>query len=79
MNTGHVHAAHLPYLHTKSVGVLEAEDSYLIDISATPSKQTLSFFNQNLVMEYGGEQTVAELIGELGGNASAKHGNDGKA
>ncbi|WP_114971196.1 DEAD/DEAH box helicase family protein [Rhodoferax ferrireducens] len=33
--------------------VLEYFDAYLIGLTATPSKQTFGFFNQNLVMEYG--------------------------
>ena len=32
--------------------VLEYFDSFIIGLTATPSKQTLGFFNQNLVMEY---------------------------
>lgn len=32
--------------------VLEYFDSFLIGLTATPSKQTFGFFNQNLVMEY---------------------------
>ena len=32
--------------------VLEYFDAYLIGLTATPSKQTFGFFNQNLVMEY---------------------------
>src|SRR6266480_7312616 len=33
--------------------VLEYFDAYLIGLTATPSKQTIGFFNKNLVMEYG--------------------------
>src|SRR3972149_2804334 len=33
--------------------VLEYFDAFIIGLTATPSKQTLGFFNQNLVMEYG--------------------------
>jgi type I restriction enzyme R subunit len=40
--------------------VLEYFDAYLIGLTATPSKQTLGFFNQNLVMEYGHEAAVAD-------------------
>ncbi|MCP4542994.1 MAG: DEAD/DEAH box helicase family protein, partial [Chloroflexi bacterium] len=36
--------------------VLEYFDAYLIGLTATPSKQTFGFFNQNLVMEYTDEQ-----------------------
>jgi len=42
--------------------VLEYFDASLIGLTATPSKQTLAFFNQNLVMEYGGEQAVADGV-----------------
>ncbi len=40
--------------------VLEYFDAYLIGLTATPAKQTLGFFNQNLVMEYGHEAAVAD-------------------
>ena len=40
--------------------VLEYFDSFLVGLTATPSKQTFGFFNQNLVMELGHEQAVAE-------------------
>lgn len=39
--------------------VLEYFDSFLIGLTATPSKQTIGFFNQNLVMEYGHEKALA--------------------
>lgn len=42
--------------------VLEYFDAYLIGMTATPSKQTLGFFNQNLVMEYSHEQAVADGV-----------------
>jgi type I restriction enzyme R subunit len=42
--------------------VLEYFDAYLIGLTATPSKQTLGFFNQNLVMEYTHEQAVADGV-----------------
>jgi len=42
--------------------VLEYFDAYLIGLTATPSKQTLGFFNQNLVMEYGRQRAVADGI-----------------
>jgi type I restriction enzyme R subunit len=41
---------------------LEYFDTYLIGMTATPSKQTLGFFNQNLVMEYNHEQAVADGV-----------------
>lgn len=42
--------------------VLEYFDAQLIGLTATPSKQTLGFFNQNLVMEYGHSQAVADGV-----------------
>jgi type I restriction enzyme, R subunit len=42
--------------------VLEYFDAYLIGLTATPSKQTLGFFEQNLVMEYGHEQAIADKV-----------------
>lgn len=42
--------------------VLEYFDAYLIGLTATPSKQTLGFFNQNLVMEYSHEEAVADRV-----------------
>ena len=42
--------------------VLEYFDAYLIGLTATPTKQTFGFFNQNLVMEYGHEQAVADGV-----------------
>jgi type I restriction enzyme R subunit len=42
--------------------VLEYFDAFLIGLTATPAKHTFGFFNQNLVMEYGHEEAVAEGI-----------------
>jgi type I restriction enzyme R subunit len=42
--------------------VLEYFDASIIGLTATPSKQTLGFFNQNLVMEYNFEQAVADGV-----------------
>jgi type I restriction enzyme, R subunit len=42
--------------------VLEYFDAYLIGLTATPSKQTFGFFHQNLVMEYGHQQAVADGV-----------------
>ena len=42
--------------------VLEYFDAYLIGLTATPNKQTFGFFNQNLVMEYGHAQVVADGV-----------------
>jgi len=43
-------------------GVLEYFDAHLIGLTATPSKQTLGFFNQNLVMEYSRQRAVADGV-----------------
>lgn len=42
--------------------VLEYFDAYLIGLTATPSKQTFGFFNQNLVTEYSHERAVADGV-----------------
>ena len=42
--------------------VLEYFDAFLIGLTATPSKQTIGFFNRNLVMEYNHRQAVADGI-----------------
>ena len=42
--------------------VLEYFDAFLIGLTATPSAQTLGFFQQNLVMEYTHEQAVADGV-----------------
>ena len=42
--------------------VLDYFDAYLTGLTATPSKQTFGFFNQNLVMEYNHEQAVADGV-----------------
>lgn len=42
--------------------VLEYFDAFLIGLTATPSKQTLGFFNQNLVSEYSHERAVADGV-----------------
>jgi type I restriction enzyme R subunit len=43
--------------------VFEYFDAFIIGLTATPSKQTLGFFNQNLVMEYSHERAVADGVG----------------
>ena len=43
--------------------VFEYFDAFIIGLTATPSKQTLGFFNQNLVMEYSHELAVADGVG----------------
>lgn len=42
--------------------VLEYFDAFLIGLTATPSKQTIGFFNKNLVMEYPHERAVADGV-----------------
>ncbi|MDE2843848.1 MAG: DEAD/DEAH box helicase family protein [Chloroflexota bacterium] len=42
--------------------VLEYFDAFLIGLTATPSKQTMGFFHQNLVMEYNHRQAVADGV-----------------
>jgi type I restriction enzyme R subunit len=42
--------------------VLDYFDAFTIGLTATPSKQTLGFFNQNLVMEYNHERAVADGV-----------------
>jgi type I restriction enzyme R subunit len=42
--------------------VLEYFDAFLIGLTATPSKQTIGFFNQNLVTEYGHERAVVDGV-----------------
>jgi type I restriction enzyme, R subunit len=42
--------------------VLDYFDSFLIGLTATPSKHTIGFFNQNLVMEYGHDEAVADGV-----------------
>ena len=42
--------------------VLEYFDASLIGLTATPSKQTFGFFQQNLVMEYNHESAVADGV-----------------
>src|SRR5699024_1771210 len=42
--------------------VLDYFDAFLIGLTATPSKHTLAFFNQNLVAEYPYEQSVADGV-----------------
>ena len=42
--------------------VLEYFDTFLIGLTATPSKQTFGFFQQNLVMEYNHGEAVADGV-----------------
>jgi type I restriction enzyme R subunit len=43
-------------------GVLEYFDAHVIGLTATPTKQTLGFFNQNLVSEYTFAQSVSDKV-----------------
>jgi type I restriction enzyme R subunit len=42
--------------------VLEYFDAFIVGLTATPGKQTLGFFDQNLVMEYNHERAVADRV-----------------
>ena len=42
--------------------VLEYFDAFITGLTATPSKQTFGFFNQNLVMEYSRPRAVADGV-----------------
>ena len=42
--------------------VLDYFDGFIIGLTATPSKQTFGFFNQNLVMEYPHEAAVVDGV-----------------
>jgi len=42
--------------------VLEYFDAHIIGLTATPSKQTIGFFHNNLVMEYSHERAVADGV-----------------
>ena len=42
--------------------VLEYFDAFIVGLTATPSKQTLGFFEQNLVTEYPHERAVADGV-----------------
>jgi len=42
--------------------VLEYFDAFIIGLTATPSKQTLGFFNQNLISEYSHDRAVADGV-----------------
>ena len=42
--------------------VIEYFDAFLIGMTATPAKQTFGFFNQNLVVEYGHAEAVADGV-----------------
>ena len=42
--------------------MLEYFDAFIVGLTATPSKQTLGFFDQNLVTEYSHERAVADGV-----------------
>ena len=42
--------------------VLDYFDAFLIGLTATPTKQTIGFFNENLVQDYGHEQAVLDKV-----------------
>ncbi len=42
--------------------VLEYFDAFLVGLTATPAKHTFGFFDQNLVMEYGHAEAVADNV-----------------
>ena len=42
--------------------VLEYFDAFLVGLTATPSKQTLGFFHQNLITEYPHERAIADGV-----------------
>jgi len=42
--------------------VIDYFDAFVIGLTATPNKQALGFFRQNLVMEYTHEQAVADAV-----------------
>ncbi|MBI5227668.1 DEAD/DEAH box helicase family protein [Candidatus Micrarchaeota archaeon] len=42
--------------------VLDYFDAFLIGLTATPSKSTIGFFNNNLVMEYTHDEAVADQV-----------------
>lgn len=42
--------------------VLDYFDAFLVGLTATPDKRTFGFFNENIVAEYGYEQSVADGV-----------------
>ena len=49
-------------IYSKWRQVLDYFDAFQIGLTATPSKQTLGYFKQNLVMEYSHERAVADGV-----------------
>ncbi len=53
----------MPPLHLQRLGRRpEVLRRLLVGLAATPSKQTIGFFKQNLVVEYTHEQAVADRV-----------------
>lgn len=42
--------------------VLDYFDAFIVGLTATPGKHTFGYFDQNLVMEYGHQQAVADRV-----------------
>jgi type I restriction enzyme R subunit len=42
--------------------VLPYFDAFLVGLTATPAGKTVGFFNQNLVMQYGHAEAVADNV-----------------
>ncbi len=49
-------------IYSKWRPVIEYFDAFVVGLTATPSKQTLGFFSQNLVMEFNHGRAVQENI-----------------
>jgi type I restriction enzyme, R subunit len=49
-------------IYNKWKHILRYFDSFLIGLTATPSKQTFGFFNGNLVTEYSHERAIADRV-----------------
>ena len=49
-------------IYNKWKNVLRYFDAFLIGLTATPSKQTIGFFNGNLVTEYPHERAIADGV-----------------
>lgn len=59
--------------------VLEYFDAHLIGLTATPSKQTFGFFNQNLVMEYSRQRAVVDGVNVQGMYTVSVHASPSRA
>jgi type I restriction enzyme, R subunit len=49
-------------IYNKWKQVLDYFDSFVIGLTATPSKDTIAFFNENMVMNYSHERAVADGV-----------------